>query len=333
MMSTKRIDTHFHILLPSFLEAVRAAGNDPAGWIVTEWSPQDAIAAMDKMGITKTLLSFTSPGPGVSGPGAEGKKLCRSLNEETLAIVKQYPDRFGWYASLPNWHDVEGTIEEVKWALNEATDGFIIMSNYDDMLLGDPKFEPIWAALNEVGAVVFIHPTETNIKPKYIASSVPQPLIDYPLATTRTAIDLVLTKTLAKNPDVKLILSHAGGALPFLADRVLSLVGLFGMSADDAKRDMQRFWLDVALSTSRSQLQVLLDFTTPDKLLFGTDWPYVKIDNALRLIKQLDDYLSNHPSSAELSQAIYHDNAAKLFGWTTLEVERPADAIDPSSVS
>ncbi len=59
-------------------------------------------------------------------------------------------------------------------------------------------------------------------------------MIDYPLATTRTAIDLVLTKTLAKNPDVKVILSHAGGALPFLADRVLSLVGLFGMSADDA---------------------------------------------------------------------------------------------------
>jgi 6-methylsalicylate decarboxylase len=110
-------------------------------------------------------------------------------------------------------------------------------------LLGHTLFQPIWDKLDEHHAVVFIHPTSINMSvlnlppchvvmlltvhhrsPKFIAGNFPQPIVDYPIGTTRTAVDLVLSKTLATHANVKIILSHGGGTLPFLLERILSVL-------------------------------------------------------------------------------------------------------------
>lgn len=71
--------------------------------------------------------------------------------------------------------------------------------------------------------------------PPLVASNLLPPVIDYPLASTRTAMDLIYTKTFSSHPNVKVILPHLGGTLPFLEERILSIVpeGLYNLTRDD----------------------------------------------------------------------------------------------------
>lgn len=133
-MSPTRIDTHFHIVSSRFTQAIAAAGGDPAGWHVPEWTPASAIEAMDTLGTQKAVLSNTAPGPAIAGNGDAGRKLARELNEETLQIVKENPTRFGWFACLPDWTDAEGALTEIEWALTTAkADGVVILTSYHNL--------------------------------------------------------------------------------------------------------------------------------------------------------------------------------------------------------
>ncbi|KAF8592289.1 hypothetical protein K439DRAFT_398575 [Ramaria rubella] len=108
----------------------------------------------------------------------------------------------------------------IAFKLSSVQALIVCMTTYEDRLPGDPLFKPIWDKLDVLGAVVFIHPAAVNIVPHQVAPIVSQPIIDYPQQTTRTAVDLVFTGTLRAHPNLKLILSHVGGTLPYLADRV-----------------------------------------------------------------------------------------------------------------
>jgi hypothetical protein len=132
-MSSKRIDTHFHFVTESFTQAIAAAGGDPTGWNLPKWSAESAIAAMDTLGTAKGILSVTTPGPAIAGHGDAGRNLAREMNKEALAVVHNNPQRFGWFASLPDWTDVQGTLDEIEWAFNVAkADGVVIMASYNN---------------------------------------------------------------------------------------------------------------------------------------------------------------------------------------------------------
>lgn len=105
-----------------------------------------------------------------------------------------------------------------------------------DKLIGDPSFDPIWEAFDKHSLVVFVHPTAVNIGPMLIAGVLPQPTVDCtrPLLaytvpseartdaqnSTRAAVDILLRGHLSKYNNIKVILSHAGGTLPYLKQRV-----------------------------------------------------------------------------------------------------------------
>ncbi|KAF5987956.1 2-amino-3-carboxymuconate-6-semialdehyde decarboxylase [Fusarium bulbicola] len=156
----------------------------------------------------------------------------------------------------------------------------MVFTTYGDMLLGNPLFLPIWQKLQDYKALVFLHPDSLSVGPRFIAGGLPQPIIDFPLATTRTAVDLIMTKTLRRFPDIDIILSHAGGTLPFVASRALGSLAvpdisqMIGYSMADAKADLGRFYFDIALSTSAAQLHGLLDTVDADRILIGSDYPY-----------------------------------------------------------
>lgn len=125
------IDTHLHIITPDFIEAVRSAGSDAAGLIVPPWSPEIALSFMNSRNIEKGILSYTSPGPKVGG-----NALVRRTNEKLRDIVGEHKERFGWFASLPDWDSPDGVdavLEEAEWAMKEArADGLSIMTSYND---------------------------------------------------------------------------------------------------------------------------------------------------------------------------------------------------------
>jgi 6-methylsalicylate decarboxylase len=174
------------------------------------------VEVMDELGIATGIMSVSAPGTHF-GDDAQARELSRANNEFVAEVVKDRPSRFGLFASLP-LPDVDGAAAEAVYALDSLrADGVVLMANARGRYLGDPAFEPLWAELDSRGAVVFIHPTEM---PLPMLSGAPAPIVDFPFDTTRTAVDMAMAGVLTRYPNMKVILSHAGGALPYLAHRV-----------------------------------------------------------------------------------------------------------------
>ncbi|MCD5328629.1 amidohydrolase family protein [Chromobacterium piscinae] len=309
MTATQRIDVHQHVVPPFWAEALPAHGGDPSGWKSPEWSPQSAIAFMDSQGIATGVLSLTAPG--VQGWSGQSKRdMARRVNEYTAGLVEHRPDRFGNFATVP-LPDIEGSLREIEFAFDALkADGVVLLSNYGGQYLGDPAFEPVWAELNRRRATVFIHPGKPGID---AIAGMPGPLVDYPFDTTRTAVQMVLNGTLARHPDVNVILSHAGGFLPYASHRFAELapgVRHDVPTTEELLRLFQRFYFDTALSSARIALPSLTAFAGVDRILYGSDYPYAPAAVGASFTAQLD-------ACAELSAAehaaINRRNALALF--------------------
>jgi len=293
-----RIDVHQHIVPPVWARALEAAGKDPGGWAIPAWSRESAIAMMDQQGIATGVLS--TPAPGVHlGADAAARDLAHAVNEYAAEAVKDHPDRFGLFASLP-LPDVDGAAAEAAYALDDlGADGVILLSNANGRYLGDPGFEPLWAELNRRAAVVFVHPAPS---PLPMLPGTPAPLVDYVFDTTRAAVNLVLNGVIGRYPDVKVILSHGGGFLPYAAYRFVGLTATVidpSRTADNLLRDFKRFYFDTALAASPTALPALLAFAEPGHVLYGSDWPFAPKEAGTYYNHFLETYPGFTPGQAE----------------------------------
>ena len=223
MSSTHRIDVHQHVVPPFYAQTLASHGGDPSGSATPKWSPQSALDFMDSQQIATGILSVSTPGV-VGWAQTERREMARRINEYTADLVADRPDRFGSFATLP-LPDVGGAIEELGYALDTLhADGIVLMASYAGKYLGDPAFEPLWAELDRRHAIVFEHPGDTPGQPPLPpAAGVAPPMTDFPFETTRTGIQLVLNGILDRYPAVRIILSHAGGFLPYAALRFAEL--------------------------------------------------------------------------------------------------------------
>ncbi|PQE24622.1 Amidohydrolase family protein [Rutstroemia sp. NJR-2017a WRK4] len=273
-----RIDVHHHFLFKDYVDTLSQQGGDPSGWHTPEWSEELDQEFNKRHGITTTILSLNAPGPGiVSGPASA--KLARVANEEAAAIRDAHPQQYGFFAAVPSLLDTEAALSEIQYALDVLkADGVTLFTRYGDgnYYLGHEKFKPIWDELDKRAAVVFIHPTHpVDITP--VNKLLAQPVIDYPHETTRAAVDLIVSNTVRTHQNVKIILSHAGGTLPWLAHRPASLVGFskkIGKSLEEFLADAKSFYFDLALSGSPEVVSYMLNFAKKDHVLFGSDFPY-----------------------------------------------------------
>lgn len=169
----------------------------------------------------------------------------------------------------------------------------------------------MWQKLQDYGALVFLHPTSSDFSPRFIGGFLPQPIVDYPLATTRAAVDLVFTGTLRSCPDVDIILSHAGGTLPFIGMRALAAMAFppiaaqAGVTEKEAVADFARFYYDTALSTSAAQLGGLMEFIGSvggdmSHVLFGSDFPYAPSRMIKAVLQGYHEFLASGRPKAEV---------------------------------
>ena len=306
--------------MPEFYAtALEENGGDPSGWPSPTWSLEQAKEHMSVLGVETAIISIALPGTIYGDNKEKGRTLARKLNEFSADLVKNNSKQFGFFASLPSLTDVEGALNEIDYVHSMLkSDGFILFTSYGhSQYLGHPSFKSIWTKLNELKTVVFIHPTEasTTMVNRYM----PPPLIDFPQETTRTVSDLVLTGTRATFPNVKIILSHAGGTLPFLAHRIAAIDQMpsFQCPRDTQQilTDFRSFYYDMALSSSVPQLKALLEFADPSKILFGSDIPYAPLPAALDFTNNLDTFFVNNKLDQDdnLLQSINRENAKILF--------------------
>lgn len=207
--------------------------------------------------------------------------------------------------------DIDGTLKTIEYSLDTLkADGFVLLSNYAGQYLGDPGFETVWAELNRRKAVVFIHPAKPKID---LIPGMPAPLLDYPFDTTRTAVQMVLNRVIARNPDVRIILSHAGGFLPYVSHRIAELAPRVREDVPPSEEILKQFrsyYFDVALSSSPAALPTLTAFAQKGHILYGSDYPYAPAEVGASFAHQLDAYTTL--SEAEHA-ALNHDNGLALF--------------------
>ena len=271
------IDAHAHYVPGLYRDALLAAGIDrPDGFPrIPGWSVTEHLARMDALEIAASVVSISSPGVHF-GDDVAARELARAVNEAGAEAVAAAPTRFGLLASLP-LPDVDAALAELAYAFDELNaDGVVLMTNVDGRYPGDPDYAELWAELDRRAAVVVLHPASP---PGWEQTALgrPRPMIEFPFDTTRCVVDLALGGTLAAHPNVKLVVPHVGSALPVLVDRVAGFtkaiapgdgppVNVVGLLAG--------LHYDVAGDATPRAIQALLTLTTPERLLFGTDFPF-----------------------------------------------------------
>ncbi|KAK4195291.1 hypothetical protein QBC40DRAFT_186126 [Triangularia verruculosa] len=334
------IDVHIHALPPAYLAAIEAAGGDPSGFPSPNWSPEEAVHSLDLSGASFGILSVSAPGVSIAGIGQTARDLARALNAELAdyAASPIYSSRLSFFGVLPDWQDVDGTLEELDFLFSQQrlSKGVTIFTSYGSYLLSNPLFKPIWDKLNHYRALIFLHPTTLDITPRFVAGGLPQPVIDYPIATTRAVVDLIFSGIMRDYPDIDTILSHAGGTLPYLANRIEclmmnpALANLTNISLTDVKASIAKFHFDTALSTSAAQLHSLLDVTSPSRILFGTDFPYAGKEAIAAVVQQYHSFVADDPLGPALGPEVLRQNTLSLLerhkhrdGQRQAEVARP----------
>ncbi|MJZ42529.1 amidohydrolase [Salmonella enterica subsp. enterica] len=303
-MNTEKIDTHQHIVPPFYRTWLQKNGIDAGGLPVPEWSVEGAISLMDDNDIRKGFLSVSTPGVHL-GDNAEARTKAREVNEFSAEIVDRYPSRFGYFATL-TLPDVEGAVEEARYAFEKLNaDGVVLLTNVRGEYLGDDKFSPLIEELNRQKATVFIHPSELPCPP---INGIPPYAADFLLDTTRAAISIARAGWLEKYPEVKFILSHAGGFVPFAAERIAHTVSDDGSNKKGIER-LRKFYFDTALSGSPYALSSLLTFADHSRITFGSDWPYATKERST----YFTSLLARYDMDDILREKIYHVNASKLF--------------------
>ncbi|KAJ5679758.1 hypothetical protein N7462_008002 [Penicillium macrosclerotiorum] len=273
-----KIDTHHHFVPDFYAEALTEAGGDPSGWPTPQWSPELSLENMKENGINKAILSLTAPGATIAETDQGARQLARRANMYAAGLRDKHRDRFGFFAAMPSLMDVNGTLAEVKYALDVLkADGVTLFTRYGDEnnYLGHEIFAPIWSELDKRKAVVFIHPTHP-VDLARVNPLLPQPSIDYPQETTRAAVDMIISNVTQQYPNCVRILSHAGGTLPYLMSRlaVTSRATRYtkktwGKTYDDLMDDFRSFHYDLALSSSPAVLELLLELVPYDHITYG----------------------------------------------------------------
>lgn len=305
------------------LAALVAAGGDPSGWTIPDWTLDKDMGFNEGEGIAFTFLSITAPGAGIV-PVEKQAAFCRQANEYTAAICASQPTRYGFFACIPTLLDAAAAQAEITYALDTLkADGVTLYTRYGagNHYLGHPDFAATWDLLDERGAVVFVHPTHP-VDTALVNGSLPQPMLDYPHETTRAAADLITSGSVRAHRRVRIILSHAGGTLPYLALRPAAMLPyLPGRDKDKDVRSAERvtadfiedarsFYFDSALSAGALTLDLLKEFARPGHVLFGSDFPYAPTPAISQMNKLLDAYgEKNEAFAAELNL----EAATKLF--------------------
>lgn len=278
-----RIDLHAHFLPPDYRASLIEHGHVTIGGYPTpNWSPEEAIGFMDYYGIQAQALSVSDPGVSYLR-GREAGDMARYCNTYAADLFRRYPTRFGAFAVLP-MPDIPAAIAEASYALDTLRlDGVVLLSAYDGVYLGDPRFEPLMIALNQHKAYVFVHPAAiaADAKPEL---PLPDFLEEFTFDTTRAATMMMVTGMTQRYPDIRFQLAHAGGTLPFLSHRIgvasQTVLGdlwpedLPKPSVLDTERQISRFFYDTALSAAPAAIAATLAVTGRDHIVFGSDWPF-----------------------------------------------------------
>jgi predicted TIM-barrel fold metal-dependent hydrolase len=338
MSLPRRIDVHSHFLPDFYRDALAANGHShPDGMpAIPEWSTERHLEMMSTAHISKSILSLSSPGTHLtpSNPSLT-TSLTRQCNAYASSLAAQYPDNFGYWASLP-LPNVSAALQEIDTAWQEGANGFALMTNYFGTYLGGAAFDAVFAKLDALSATVFVHPTAPCIASNIsstgervgaspFGAQYPIPIFEFFFDTARAVINLFSSGTVDRCPHVKFIVPHAGGALPPLMTRFIQFSSVVPggrvLDAKTVRRQLdEQFYFDLAGFVfdgdegGNGQLKAFVEGfkISHERLLYGSDFPFTQTQFVKAFAERMKGGMEALFSEKE-REAVYAENAEKLL--------------------
>lgn len=244
--------------------------------------PQNAdvevrLKLMDKHGVDVQALSQTTPillGFGT----AEANELCRLSNDDNYALCKAHPKRFVNIAII-NLLDMKGALKELDRNINELDcRGVTISTNQNGKGLDSPEYYPFWEKIARHDLPVLMHPTHWESYPLVDMEKGwrMMHIFGWPFDTTQAVWRLIFGGVLDRYPTLKIVTHHLGAMLPYFSRRIENNVNRF--LKDKIKRPLSEYWKaiygDTALDGSVASYPCGYAFFGPDRMLYGTDYPF-----------------------------------------------------------
>jgi len=288
--TTNKIDVHHHIFPAEYVNALKEAGVEKAlGIDFPKWTVETSFKKMKENGIKIAMLTISSPGVYFKGhtfPEGFSERLSRLTNEIIAENMHKYPEKFGGFATIPMLNQ-QAAIEEMKYALDILKlNGVCLLTNYNGKYLGHEDFDPFFKELNKRNAVVYIHPDDPGDEFDF-ELGIPNALIEVTFDTTRAVTNMMYNGIFDKYPDIRYILSHGGGTIPYIAWRlaaieyaqngkrtpVIKTLYDFLVHREPTKglNHLRNLYYDTANVSGEYALKALQSFAGSDHIVFGTD--------------------------------------------------------------
>jgi predicted TIM-barrel fold metal-dependent hydrolase len=308
------IDVHHHIIPNLYRKAMDEAGlRNPIPRVdYPAWSVDSSLAVMDKYGVAAAVVSITDPGIHF-GDQADATVLAHDVNQYFAELVRNNPRRFGAFAVLP-LPDVDAALVELEHAIDVLKlEGVGMLTHHRGIYLGDPSFAPLFGEIERRGVPVFVHPATPPSKDQP-TFDLPPSLYEFTFDTTRAVVSLLYSGILEKHPNLRLILSHGGGTIPYLAKRLTYGPLIHSRLSERAPKDvltiLRRLYYDLALAATEYALPSLQALLDPSHILFGSDFPFMPDWYTGETVEKLNNYKGFNEFEREL---IRRGNARQLF--------------------
>jgi predicted TIM-barrel fold metal-dependent hydrolase len=292
------IDVHAHYQPP----AIRGL-NLPGP--MNAWDLQKQIEDMDIAGVTRAMLSVTTPG--VPATGELGRRIARESNEYAAKLAADHGRRFGAFTCVP-MDDMDAALKEVAYGFDVLkAQGVGLFTSYSGHWLGDVQFDPLFAELERRKAIVYVHPTSAACCARLIPE-VADTLIEYGTDTTRAIASYVFRGSARRFPNVRMIWSHSAGTMPYLIERFDGADHSPAAKAqlpDGFRASIGRFWYDIAQASNPVATRALRSVVPMERIVFGTDYPF---RTSLEHVNGLE---SSKVFSRQEIAAIYRGNVAQ----------------------
>jgi aminocarboxymuconate-semialdehyde decarboxylase len=292
----KHIDLHSHVIPETIIRAMReqpdvyntqiegeghkrvfVRGKTRFELLPEFYDAQAKVESMDRKGLT---ISAISPGPQSFFYNLTDADLAlrtaRLVNEGVAQMVAQHPDRLRGMATLPMQHP-DAAIVELERVVREYRFKAVEMGTaIGEEELADPKFRPVLRRMQELKVVVFAHPNTQGSGGRldcyYLTN-----LIGNPLDTTIMVGKLMFSGALDELKDLKMLLAHGGGFLPYQIGRFEYGHAVRADTASVTKSKplqmFKQFYFD-ALTHDPQAIRHLLDRVGSERVVIGTDSPF-----------------------------------------------------------
>ena len=305
------IDVHSHIITSEFVSSLENEGRlMDEGFPLPKYGVENHLKWMDEVGVQTSVLTLAAPQP-------SSVQTVRKANEAAARIKKEHPGRFKFCAALP-LPDVNAAIREAIYALDTLkADGIKLATNVGGQYLGAPELDTLFSVLNERKAVIILHPHRPEPVNRQVMQQTPLAMQEYLSETTRAVSNMISRNVLARYNRLKVVVPHCGAYLPLAVPRMKSLTPV--MQANkmvgeiDWEANLSALYYDLAGAHSPEVIRMMLTITTPDHLLYGSDYPYVAPQVLTQSLARMKRYLTDEPDLAPFREMILWKNARSLI--------------------